>query len=80
MGTFQYTLSIKDNPKIKDWINGDNDFKKKILEQYNYELIFKQLFSKNEVNDDMINNTVLYLKSKDFEQNNDGKRKSKRKN
>ena len=77
---FDYILSIKKNPNIKNkLLEKDNeDFREKILKQYNYELLLK-LFSKNEIDDNMINNTVLYLKAKDFEHINDGRRKSKSK-
>jgi hypothetical protein len=78
---FEYILRIKDNPNIKEkLLKKDNqeikEFHEKILKQYNNLLFLKFAFSKNEINNDILDKTVLYLKAEDF-QKSDGRRKSK---
>jgi hypothetical protein len=78
---FEYILRIKDNQNIKEkLLKKDNqeikEFHEKILKQYNNLLYLKFAFSKNEINNDILDKTVLYLKAKDF-QKSDGRRKSK---
>jgi hypothetical protein len=77
---FEYILRIKDNPNIKEkLLKKDNqeikEFHEKILKQYN-NLLYLKFFSKNEINNDILDKTVLYLKAEDF-QKSDGRRKSK---